>query len=314
MTKNKHFFVINPEAGKINVSDKISNDINEIFKDLYDEYRIYITKGKNDATNYVKNICESEEGNLRFYACGGDGTLNEVINGIIGYENASVSVIPYGTGNDFVKNFESEINFYDITRHIKSETQEVDLLNVNGLYSVNLCNIGFDAKVAENMVKFKRFPFINGQGAYTLSIFYSLIHKMYNTLDIMIDNNELIHGDFLLCAIANGKSYGGGYIGAPLAEVNDGLIDLCIIKKVSRVKLVKLIKFYKEGKHLESDELRDYIIYKKCKSINVRSKEKFTICVDGEIFIHDNLSIFLENKAIKFLIPHKEIDEEINLI
>ena len=247
MTKNKHFFVINPEAGKVNVSDKISNDINEIFKDLYDEYRIYITKGKNDATNYVKNICESEEGNLRFYACGGDGTLNEVINGIIGYENASVSVIPYGTGNDFVKNFESEINFYDITRHIKSETQEVDLLNVNGLYSVNLCNIGFDAKVAENMVKFKKFPFLNGQGAYTLSIFYSLIHKMYNTFDIMIDNNELIHGDFLLCAIANGKSYGGGYIGAPLAEVNDGFIDLCIIKKVSRVKLVKLIKFYEEG-------------------------------------------------------------------
>ena len=138
MTKNKHFFVINPEAGKVNVSDKISNDINEIFKDLYDEYRIYITKGKNDATNYVKNICESEEGNLRFYACGGDGTLNEVINGIIGYENASVSVIPYGTGNDFVKNFESEINFYDITRHIKSETQEVDLLNVNGLYKVHI--------------------------------------------------------------------------------------------------------------------------------------------------------------------------------
>ncbi|MDI9215479.1 diacylglycerol/lipid kinase family protein [Clostridium tertium] len=314
MTKNKHFFVINPEAGKVNVSEKISNDINEIFKDLYDEYRIYITKGKNDATNYVKNICESEEGNLRFYACGGDGTLNEVINGIIGYENASVSVIPYGTGNDFVRNFESEINFYDINMHIESNIKEVDLLKVNGLYSVNLCNIGFDAKVAENMVKFKRFPLISGQGAYTLSVFYSLFHKMYNTFDIMIDGSESIHGDFLLCAVANGKSYGGGYMGAPLAEVNDGLIDLCIIKKVSRLKLVKLIKLYKEGKHLESDELKEYVIYKKCKSVNIKSKEKFTICVDGEIFTNDNLSISLESKVIKFLIPNKEIDAEINLI
>lgn len=314
MIKNKHFFVINPEAGKVNVSEKISKDINEIFKNSSDEYSIYITKGKNDATNYTKNICESEKGNLRFYACGGDGTLNEVINGIIGYENASVSVIPYGTGNDFVKNFKSEINFYDIKRHKEAYIQEIDLLNVNGLYSVNLCNIGFDAKVAENMVKFKRFPLVSGQGAYTLSVFYSLFQRMYNTFDIIIDNSELIHGDFLLCAVANGKSYGGGYIGAPLAEVNDGLIDLCIIKKVSRFKLVKLIKLYKQGKHIESDELKEYVIYKKCKDIIIKSNEKFTICVDGEIFTNDNLSISLENKAIKFLIPPKEIDEEINLI
>lgn len=314
MIKNKHFFVINPEAGKVNASEKIINDIKEQFKDLSEEYKIYITKGKNDATNYAKKICDSEEGNLRFYACGGDGTLNEVINGIIGCDNASVSVIPYGTGNDFVKNFHSEINFYDINRHIESDGKEVDLLNVNGLYSVNLCNIGFDAKVAENMIKFKKIPLVSGQGAYTLSVFYSLFHKMFNTFDIIIDNSELICGDFLLCVVANGKSYGGGYLGAPLAEVNDGLIDLCLIKKISRFKLVKLIKSYKEGKHLESDELKEYVTYKKCKNINIKSKENFTICVDGEIFTQNNLNISLEHKAIKFLIPCKEINEQINLI
>ena len=309
MTTTKHFFVINPEAGKVNISEKISKDINEIFKNSTDQYKIYITKGKNDATNFTKKICESEDGNLRFYACGGDGTLNEVINGVIGYDNASVSVIPYGTGNDFVRNFESTINFYDIKKQINSDIEEVDLLNVNGLYSVNLCNIGFDAKVAENMVKFKKFPFINGQGAYTLSVFYSLIHKMHNTLDILIDDKELIHGDFLLCVIANGSSYGGGYVGAPLAKINDGLVDLCIIKKMSRLRLVKLINLYKEGKHLDSKDLEGYVIYKKCKKINIKSNKNFTTCVDGEIFIDNNLDISLENKAIKFLIPHKHIEE-----
>lgn len=309
MTKNKHFFVINPKAGKTDISEKISSDINKIFENSPEEYSIYITKNKNDATIYTKNVCESQEGNLRFYACGGDGTLNEVINGIIGYENASVSVIPYGTGNDFVRNFQSQIEFYDIDKQIKSKLQEVDLLNVNGQYSINLCNIGFDAKVAENMVKFKKIPLISGQGAYTLSVFYSLINKMCTNLEIEIDDCEIINGDFLLCVIANGRSYGGGYLGAPLAEIDDGLIDLCIVRKISRLKLVNLMKLYKEGRHLESEELKDYIIYKKCNSIKIKSKENFTICLDGEITTSNKLNVSLKNKGIKFITPYKEIDE-----
>lgn len=309
MIKNKHFFVINPKAGKTDISKKISSDINKIFKNSPEEYSIYITKNKNDATIYTRNICESQEGNLRFYACGGDGTLNEVINGIIGYENASISVIPYGTGNDFVKNFQSQIGFYDINKQIKSKLQEVDLLNVNGQYSINLCNIGFDAKVAENMIKFKKIPLISGQGAYTLSVFYSLINKMCTNLEIEIDDCEIINGDFLLCVIANGKSYGGGYLGAPLAEIDDGLIDLCIVRKISRLKLVNLMKLYKEGRHLESEELKDYIIYKKCNSIKIKSKENFTICLDGEITTSNNLNVSLKNKGVKFITPYKEIDE-----
>lgn len=307
MTETKHFFIINPEAGKINISDKISKEIREAFKEINEEYKIYITKGKYDATNFTKNICETEEGNLRFYACGGDGTLNEVINGLIGFKNASVSVIPYGTGNDFINNFNSNFKFYDIEKQIEFNQEEIDLLKVNDKYSVNLCNIGFDAKVAENMIKFKRFPLVSGQGAYTLSVFYSLLHNMYNNLEILIDNNELIKGDFLLCVIANGMTYGGGYMGAPLAKINDGLIDVCMIKKFSKLKLIKLINIYKKGEHLENEAIKEYCIYRKCRSINIKSKEDFTVCIDGEILIDKNIDITIEKKAINFLVPHKEI-------
>lgn len=307
MTKTKHFFIINPKAGKINIYENIHKEIKEVFKDSNKEYKIYVTKEKYDATSYTKSICESEEGNLRFYACGGDGTLNEVINGLIGYTNASVSVIPYGTGNDFINNFKSKFRFYDISKQINFNKEKIDLLKVNDIYSVNLCNIGFDAKVAENMDRFKRFPLISGQGAYTISIFYSLFHKMYNNLDIIIDNKELIHGDFLLCVVANGMTYGGGYKGTPLAKINDGLIDICIIKKVSRLKLIKLINIYKVGNHLENKEIRDYFIYRKCKSINIKSNDNFTACIDGEIVINKNINISLESKSINFLVPHKDI-------
>ncbi len=307
MTNTKHFFIINPEAGKINVSEKVSNEIKKAFKDKEDSYSIYITKGKNDATNFTKNICKTESGNLRFYACGGDGTLNEVINGLIGYKNASASVIPYGTGNDFVNNFSSNCSFFDIQKQIEFNEEEIDVLKVNDKYSVNLCNIGFDAKVANNINKFKRFPFISGQGAYTLSTFYSLLHKMHSNLDILIDNEELIQGDFLLCVVANGMTYGGGYKGAPLAKINDGLIDVCIFKKVSRLKLVKLINVYKRGEHLDNEEMKKYFIYKKCRSIDIKSKDDFIVCIDGEILVEKNINIALEKKALNFLVPHKEI-------
>lgn len=307
MTDNKHFFIINPEAGKINASEKISKEISEAFKEINEEYRIYITKGKDDATKFTKNICETEDGNLRFYACGGDGTLNEVVNGLIGYKNASASVIPYGSGNDFVNNFSSSNNFFDIEKQIEFKEEEIDLLKVNDKYSVNLCNIGFDAKVAENMNKFKRFPLISGQGAYTLSLFYSLLHKMYSNLEILIDNEELIQGDFLLCVVANGMTYGGGYKGAPLAKINDGLIDVCIFKKVSRLKLIKLVNVFKRGEHLENEEMKEYFIYKKCRAIDIKSKKDFTVCIDGEILVEKNIDITLEEKAVNFLVPYKEI-------
>lgn len=307
MSETKHYFIINPEAGKVDVSEKISNEVIKAFNGKNDEYKIYITKGKNDATNFTKDICKKETGNLRFYACGGDGTLNEVVNGLIGCKNASASVIPYGTGNDFVNNFNSKRIFFDIEKQIEFQEEEIDLLKVNDKYSVNLCNIGFDAKVAENMNKFKKFPLISGQGAYTISVFYSLLHKMYSNLEILIDNEEIIKGDFLLCVVANGMTYGGGYKGAPLAKINDGLIDVCIFKKVSRTKLLKLINVFKRGEHLENEEMKEYFIYKKCRSINIKSKKDFTVCIDGEILIEKHIDINLERKAVNFLVPHKEI-------
>ncbi|MDU5111335.1 MAG: diacylglycerol kinase family lipid kinase [Clostridium sp.] len=306
MLKTKHYFIINPKAGKSDVSKVVAYEIENAFKGSIDEYSIYITKERNDAEEYTKFICNKEKNeNIRFYACGGDGTLNEVINGVVGFDNASVSVIPHGTGNDFINNFEESIGFYDIKKQISFESQKIDLIKINDTYAVNLCNIGFDAMVAENMNKFKKLPLINGQGAYTLSIFYSLFHKMTSNLEIKIDDREIIKGEFLLCVAANGLTYGGGYKGAPLAEINDGFIDLCIIKKVSRLKLIKLISVYKVGEHLNNEELKDYFIYKRCKTINIKSNDKFSTCIDGEIFEETNINISVVENAVEFLSPTK---------
>lgn len=313
MIEIKYFFVINPKAGSENISKKIISKIHKIFKGTKEYYKIHITTCKEDATRFSRSICEKESGELRFYAIGGDGTLNEVINGIIEYNNASASVLPYGTGNDFIKNFRN-VDFLDLNGHVNGTKEKIDLLYAKNLNCVNLCNIGFDAKVAENMNKFKKIRFIKGRTTYTLSIFYSLIHKLHTNLEIKIDDIEVIQGDFLLCAIANGTYYGGGYKGAPLAKIDDGLIDVCMIKKVSRFKLIKLINIYKNGNHLENDEIKKYIIYRKCKNINIISKNNFSISIDGEIFKDKNLNISIKEKSFNFLIPVNNKENNFDLL
>jgi len=304
MNNIKHYFVVNPKAGKKDISTLISKEIKEKLISTEDSYDIYITKEKKDATRYVNDICKKEEGDIRFYAIGGDGTLNEVVNGVKDFENASLSVIPYGTGNDFIKNFKNT-NFFDIKNQINGEKIKVDLLKIGDNSSVNLCNIGFDAKVASNMNKLKKLPFIKGQLAYTLSIFYSIISKVYDTIEVTIDDNEIISGDFLLCAIANGSYYGGGYMGAPLAEVDDGVMDICLVKKIPRYKMLGFVNIYKKGEHLDNEKIKPYIIYKKCKKIKITSKNKFTIALDGEIYEDVNLEVSINEKAINFIVPYE---------
>lgn len=188
---------------------------------------------------------------------------------------------------------------------------KVDLLRVKDTSYINICNIGFDAKVASNVNKFKKLSFISGGTAYTLALFYSLVHRMHQNFEILLDNKEVIKGKFLLCTFSNGVSYGGGYNAAPLAKVNYGLIDVCIVKKVSRFKLVKLLGLYKNGKHLDNEEISRYIIYKKWKNISISSNGKFCISVDGEIFEDNKLDLSIEEEAINFLVP--KIEEEVRI-
>ena len=97
-------FVINPKAGQGKNIEKLVENIKQTAKNLGKEIEIYITKKVNDAEKFVRNICQSDKNELSFFACGGDGTVNEVLNGAFGFNNASIGVIPIGTGNDFCRN------------------------------------------------------------------------------------------------------------------------------------------------------------------------------------------------------------------
>ena len=139
------------------------------------QYEFYPTKAAKDATAYVRARCEAEpQEQLRFYACGGDGTANEVLHGLIGFANASMTCFPCGSGNDYVKYYGGAERFRDIDALLAGEEKLVDIMRVNDRYSINVTNFGFDTVVAQTMHNVRHKKVIGGKNAYTTGIVKAL--------------------------------------------------------------------------------------------------------------------------------------------
>ena len=303
----KHIFIINPAAGRGDSLSKLEGDIRASFAKCgkEKEYEIYYSSSVGDALRYVKERCEAETAlPMRFYACGGDGTVNEVFGGTARAENAQVAIIPIGTGNDFIKNFGSSDDFMDISAQIEGEASLIDGIRVNDRYAVNLVNMGFDCAVVESVQKIKRRPMISSGLAYIAGVAIEFL-KMPGTRlkSFVIDGKKIDKDELLLCAFANGGFYGGGFHCAPLARTEDGIIDLCFVNRVSRLQFATMISKYKKGTYLESKRIMKHAEYHKCKSASIDFDGEQSICIDGEITKMSRLEIEICPKFFKLSLP-----------
>lgn len=298
----KYLFVINPAAGKEGSEEGLLAALKQR-KDF--DYDIYYTKTKKDATNYCRNMCQQNPNTqFCFVSCGGDGTLCEVVNGIIGFDNASLAVYPIGSGNDFVKYFGDKAAFFDLDGLLKGTHVKVDAIRVKDLYSINVASFGFDCGVIKTMEKVKRKPLVGGNNAYTTGIVTSLFTATVNKASVIADG-ELLNqsGKYLLCTIANGAYVGGGYYCAPRSVCDDGLLEVCLVKTMSVFRMVPLISKYKKGLHLDDESLRDVIEYRRCKQVQIVSQEKMAVSVDGELVEDYFFEIEIVPRTIDFIIP-----------
>lgn len=301
----KHVIIINPIAGVSNNIEDLKKIVEDNFKEL--DYQIYFTNGVKDATRFVKEYLNKLDPSekVRFYSCGGDGTLNEVANGMIGHSNASLACYPIGSGNDFIKYFGKVEDFLDFKGLINGEVHVTDILKFNERYVVNIFNVGLDANVVVLQRKFKKMPLISGKGAYNLGVVASLLRKISHKYKVTIDGEEIYSGKVTLCAICNAKCYGGGYYCAPKAEVDDGLVDVCLVKKVSRLTFAKLVKDYKAGRHLDNPKFKPYILYKQGKVVELEIEKPLNYSIDGETDKANKIRIEVIPKALNFVVPKK---------
>lgn len=298
----KHIFILNPAAGKENAKESLAAQLKTAFANV--DYEIYETKSRGDAIAYIKNYCESHRDPVRFYACGGDGTLNEVVNGAVGYAHASVGCIPCGSGNDFVKYYGGKEKFFDLSAQLEATEEEIDLIRVGDRYAVNATHFGFDSCVAKVMMKVRRKKLIGGKRAYTTGIVVALMIAMRNKCRVMVDGQLLNpRGRILLCTLANGQYVGGSFRCAPRSVNHDGLMEVCLVKPVSIFKFLSLMNYYKEGTHLSDPKFKNVLKYCRAAKVEVEAPENFVYSLDGELITQGRFTVETVHRAIRFAVP-----------
>lgn len=284
---------------------------------LTEPYEVAVTQYEGNATEIVLNRLQNLQSDdfLRIYACGGDGTLSEVVSGVIlsGKENCAVGVVPIGSGNDFVKYFkdipaEKFRSLQDMTRGYLSGCDIISVKDSKSgceRVSINIVSAGFDAAVAKEMTKYKKIPFVSGSAAYNLSVVECLISKMKHRFTLVADGNTIkdSYPDYLFAICANGRYYGGGYKASPISDINDGYIDFIRIKTVSRFTFAALVGSFKKGEHLEN--MKQYCTHALCKELKILADREIDMNIDGEIVPMINPTIKIKENAIKLILPQQ---------
>lgn len=298
----KDVFIINPTSGRKN-QYQLMNEI----KDHFQGKRIIIekTKAPGHATHIAQKYALNTKEAVHIYVCGGDGTLHEVINGIVGCKHIRVSIIPIGTGNDFIKSLSgyTKDDFLDLSRYDKPFVQECDCLKVNGEYAINTVSCGFDVNVAKHVNAFREKIMIGGIVPYYMGMLASLVKPLGENYRIQIDQKRLPESVYTFVVFCNGKYYGGGYKPCPNARIDDGKIDLCLIKNVKRTQIVGLAGKYEKGTHAEYKNL---VTMYDAKTIHIdTNNQSIDLNLDGEIRSIKNPTVEIVPKAIKLLLPQK---------
>ena len=308
----KHLFVINPCAGGENHTNAIVDSV----KTLDIEAEVYVTQGEKDATRYVRDFCQRYSGEaLRIYACGGDGTLNEVVSGVMACDCASrgmrveVACYPCGSGNDYVK-YWPKADFRNLKALTEAPSVEVDVMRIcyrssageEIRYALNTLNYGFEAEVCRFMDEVRHIPLLGGRMAYTTGIVKSLFGGRHNPCRITVDGESWMEGDLLLASMANGRYEGGGFLSAPRSQNDDGLLEITAVRPLSILRFASMIGYYKSGEYLGRPELQDAVCYRRGRSVVIEHDKPFYLGIDGELLHGSRFKVENLHRALRFVV------------
>lgn len=274
----KYIFIVNPESAKGNAM-KIIGNIEKVCKQEHIEYEVCYTLAQGDATRLAQSY--KDEKNI-IYAVGGDGTLSEVLNGVVGTKN-KIGIIPAGSGNDF----------YRTVKELGKTEIASDVGVINGKYFLNIACVGIDAEVANNVPLMKKKN-VKVKNLYTASILYTFTHFKFKQIHFKSQEKDE-KGNFTILSICNGRYYGGGYNISPKASLEDNYFDVYYINKLRLPSIINLLLKLKKGK-LEQDKRTNHF---KTNKITVTSEEPIRFNVDGETIENTKFEIKIIPKAIK---------------
>ena len=309
-----HLFIVNPAAGKADRSEAIEKAVNADKEQGLVEGKVslYRTTGPGDATAYLTKFLQETEEDVRVYACGGDGTLNEVVRGIYasGKQNVVLGVIPTGSGNDFIRSFSiPESSFRSVRHMMKGTVTPIDLIRVNDesgeeYVCINVASAGFDAAVCRRMQTFRRIPMMGGSVAYNMALVRQFVGHLGHKFQVFGDGKPMKtpnKDEYLFTVVANGRYYGGGYHCSPKSSLSDGLLNLVMIESIPRTQFPGLLGPYRKGEYFE--KLKGRMLHKTVKTVEFRADKPLDMNLDGEIIALKNPILTVIHHAIGLILP-----------
>jgi len=237
------------------------------------------------------------QGYEKIIVCGGDGTINEALSALVG-SDVTLGILPFGRGNDFARNLgiKEDLDFAcDVL--CQGKVRKVDVVKVNeSRYYVSVGGIGFDAEVASWANRYKKFtPGIN---TYILGILAKLFTFKCKKVTITYDKGHY-QGKIVMAAFGNSAWYGGGINITPHALMDDGWLDICIVDKINKIKLLFLLPSTFKGNHTKFPEVKLY----RAKTISINSETPLQLLGDGELMCQTPVSLKVVPQALKVLAP-----------
>ena len=285
----KYIYIINGRADKTPYYEKFYAQL----KEIPHTYTVYTTMGEGDATRYVRLYCDLHpEEEVCFVACGGNGIINGVASGLVGYAvssdeaaklcaNKTMAILYFGGATqDFIVNLPGR-NFQSIREMLDGSVTPIDIIQVNDSFCLNVCNLGFNSTVAsranELVAEGK-----NAHQAYTRGVINAFLTSRFNRIKVVVDGNMIAPGRMVLCTVANGRRVGGEFNCAPTAKIDDGLMDVCYFRAMSLLRLLMLFPLYRSGKHIGSRPGKNKVLYRQAREVSISSKDLIDIYIDGE--------------------------------
>ncbi len=275
----KYYFIINPAAGRGRHLSFLS-ELPRFFSSHNKRFEMALTKEPGHAIHLAQKAAGNFEAVV---AVGGDGTINEVVNGLVGTDTL-LGILPTGSGNDYsrevglVKNIKK-----DLRKLIRAQHQKIDIGRVNhSRYFVNGLGVGFDGEVAGRVKHFLKYS--RGFSAYLLAVLRTLATYRFREATITLDDAAKMTKQVLLVATCIGTTYGGGFQVAPSAKINDGVFTICQVDKVGRLYALRHLAKFKRGTHIKLPEVHMYT----SKRVIIESPYKLPAQIDGELLQPEN--------------------------
>jgi YegS/Rv2252/BmrU family lipid kinase len=291
VTARKFLVIINPTAGKGKHLDRLEQIKSEFIKRSV-SYDLYFTTEEKKA-DFLTNSIIKDRDYTDLMIVGGDGTINEAINGVRD-KQLTVSVISFGTGNDTIKHIQNNFDFNSqIRAAFNGNIKKLDVGECNGRLFLNGVGIGFDGKVVQRMAaKGKKFQ---GYFSYLAEVLRILL--TYREREISATFNSItINEEILLMTIAKGTTFGGGFKINPYAINDDGLLDICIIGKVPNWTRINYVLKMKDGGHRKMNAVSFY----KSSKVVIDENPALVAHMDGESIGSPPFHIQILRKAVSF--------------